>query len=304
MSPRTQRNQLRKLLLKLTLFLTPLLVLFAINYGINTHYIRTRFANLDGVRNLVAGDSHLLAGVDPSLLPACANIAQNAEPYLLTYYKLKMLVEHNPNIETVFLGFGPHNLSSLSDKKFSDTRWAYEMSKRMYPLASLTEISNLPVPIDKKVFLQAYMKNMLFYPKKKHYSNYLGHFTKRKSKLAKAEVSVVVNRHFYDTNGELGPSASSIEYLRKIIDFLTARGVKVILVNAPVHEKYRARIPLAFWDVYAKTRESLSRPDVSFFDYSGYKLPDECFSDYDHMSYKGAEILTKLLGEAVLAEQK
>ena len=58
-----------------------------------------------------------MTSLNPKLLYNTINISQGAEPYVLTYWKLKEILMLN-KIDTLILGFAPHNISEYNDKKF------------------------------------------------------------------------------------------------------------------------------------------------------------------------------------------
>src|SRR6266545_1841324 len=68
------------------------------------------------VHGLIIGDSHTMTSLNPGMLPSFVNFSQMVESYFYTYYKLKHLLEKNPQIKTVVLGYSYHNLVISQDR--------------------------------------------------------------------------------------------------------------------------------------------------------------------------------------------
>jgi hypothetical protein len=68
------------------------------------------------ITKIFIGDSHMEKAINDSLLENSVNLAQSSESLYFSYYKLKILLEHNPTIKDVYLGFSYHSVSSYYDK--------------------------------------------------------------------------------------------------------------------------------------------------------------------------------------------
>ena len=91
---------------------------FGINNVINSILISREDLHLTS-STLIMGDSRTQYSLDPHLFPSANNISQTAEPYFLTYWKLKALIDLH-EIDTVILGFAHQNISAFNDRKLSD----------------------------------------------------------------------------------------------------------------------------------------------------------------------------------------
>jgi hypothetical protein len=266
-----------------------------VNYVINKTIINRSPAMLSGY-SVVLGDSHTMTAINPQYFPKTQNIAQTAEPYIVSYLKLKELLRHN-RIDTVMLGFSFQNISSFNDKKLSDPIWSNEMFKRIYGIVSLDELMKFQrVDIDYMNYLRAYINNMLIFPKRNHLT-YIGKFSKRRGTLdtVKQHPETAIRRHFFEKEENIGISAQSIAYLDSIITLLNKKDIKLILVSTPIHKSYRKLIPNNFTLSFKSLSEQLIKRDIQVLDYSSYYMPDSCFFDYDHLNILGANEFSKVV---------
>jgi len=151
---------MRRFLIKIMVFLVPLILYFALNATLNYYLISNQKIDLGEPQVLIIGDSHPQRSINPKLFKRAQNIAQTAEPYISTYWKLKTIIKaHKP--DTILLGFAPHNISEFNDMKFSDEFWAGEMFRRIYPIAKFSEIKN-KIPVNKKLYFQTLWKQTAF----------------------------------------------------------------------------------------------------------------------------------------------
>jgi len=99
------------------LVLTIVLLVSALFYGhYKKQYLQDKNLNLGvNINTLIVGDSHAETSFDDKVILNSRNIAFHAEHYLFTYFKVKRIIEANPQIEKVILSYGPHNLSQGAD---------------------------------------------------------------------------------------------------------------------------------------------------------------------------------------------
>ena len=120
---------MEQFLRKLILFIVLPTVYFAFNASVNYLIYSSQIVDVGKPNIIVIGDSHPMAAVNTNMLDNAINISRSAEPYVLTYWKLKAILKnHIPEI--LIIGFSPHNISAFNDKKFSDPDWSSEMFKR------------------------------------------------------------------------------------------------------------------------------------------------------------------------------
>lgn len=275
--------------LKGALFVAILVSYFLINYSINKS-IATKNPPVLEATTLIMGDSHIMTALDPDQFYKAKNVAQEAEPYAATYFKLRELIKYN-RIDTLILGFSLQNLSEFNDQKFVDRFWSDELFDRIYPIVTWNDLKNYE--INTMSLVRSWVKNMLLFPKQEQHP-YLGKFSASKGMLStiKQKPTAAINRHFYYNDHESGISLSCQYYLDAIIQIAHDHHIKLILVNTPLHASYRTLVPIKFAKDFQQMESALTKKGVYIIDLSSYPLPDDQFKDYDHVNGKGVAVVT------------
>ena len=200
---------MKKFLIKIFIFVIPLVGYFILNSAINLFIIEYTGVDLGNTKVLIMGDSHPERGIDPELFEGGKNICQGDEPYILTFWKLEKILETNKP-EMVILGFSPHNISWVNDVKFSDLYWCDELFRRSYPIGKYNEVKSI-IPINFSSYYRIMWKQTSFYPKLNH-GDYIGKYSNSESSnISNFEKSI--NRHYYWKGSESAISEVSIKYL-------------------------------------------------------------------------------------------
>ena len=92
---------------------------FSLNIIINIYIYSHSYIELKHKNILIIGDSHTEKSLNPIFFHSAQNISQTAEPYILTFWKIKKIIKsYKP--DTLIIGFSPHNISAFNDQKFSN----------------------------------------------------------------------------------------------------------------------------------------------------------------------------------------
>jgi hypothetical protein len=86
-------------------------------------------------------------------------------------------------------------------------------------------------------------------------------------------------------------------WLWRILATCEARNIRVVLVNTPVHPRYRRRVPQSLVDAYDTTLHKALRafPRTRYVDLSALPLEEDFYYDGDHVNSRGALIVTRIL---------
>lgn len=240
------------------------------------------------ITRIFMGDSHIEQAINDTLLDHTVNIAQNSESLYFSYYKLKIILEQNPSIKEVYLGFSYHSVSSYYDK-FIFGEFSNAISSRYFSLLPFKE--KLKILIANRNDFFSYLKviaknDILNIWKERNILN--GGFANSFSNTKAIEESIEKRVLFqYYNEGSLNEySLINIEYLNKIEDLCTKSNVNLILVNTPVHTLYKNKIPKKFKVKFKQLSESGRFKILDLSDL----LSEEYFfiPDGDHVSQKGA----------------
>lgn len=271
----------------ITLFIA---ILELINYEIATS------ERLDSsITKIFMGDSHIEQAIDDTLLENSVNLAQNSESLYFSYYKLNILLEHNPSIKEVYLGFSYHSVSSYYDK-FIFGEFSNAISSRYFSLLPFKE--KLKILIANRNDFFSYLKVVtkndilnIWREKKTFQGGFANSFSNTKASEESIEKRVLFQ---YYNKGSLNEySLKNIEYLNKIKDLCKNSNVNLILVNTPVHKLYKNKIPKKFKIKFEQLSESTK---IKILDLSGLLSEEHFFiPDGDHVSQKGAITTTEYI---------
>lgn len=280
---------MKRFITKLIIFTSILFLIFGINLSINQYIIKNTNP-LVKADILIAGDSHLKRAIDPNLFKSCVNISQGAEPYVITYWKLKYILDHyKPKV--IILGFSHHNLSAFNDLKFHNKKWSSEMFKRSYIIENFESIDS--IEIDYMEFYKIYFKQMALFPHNKHFK-FLGKYTNN-NKTNLSNFKSAIDRHYFYKKKQLDVSQTAISYLNLIIKLCEQNDIQLLLAGSPVHEKYYNLIPESIKDKYEYEKSRLIDESIQVLDYTSRYFKDNDYLDANHLNQKGASQFTQII---------
>ncbi|PLX15019.1 MAG: hypothetical protein C0599_17680 [Salinivirgaceae bacterium] len=278
---------MRKFIKNIIFFSLIIVAYLGINFLINLYFIETHKDKLSHT-TIVMGDSHAQKLFYSKLISKnTRNIAQSAEPYIITYYKLKKILESN-TIDTLIIAFCHHNISGFNDIKFIDKTWSFEMMERSYPLTGHLLYSN-EYPVDRIGYLGTIIEEMCYYPHNTH-GRYIGKYSNWNNEEMKKDAKDATWRHFYYKKKNAGISDLSVGYLKKMVQLTKEHNINLVLMTPPVHKSYFDLIPQNFKDEFNKLKNEFESQEIPVFDDSQYHYPDTLFLNSDHLNKKGSKI--------------
>lgn len=281
-----------KFIVRILIYAGIVMAVMAGNYLFNKNYMN-RPPVLEEARVIIAGDSRIMTSIDPEKIDSSVNIAQNSESYVITYHKLKLILENNDNVEQILLGFSYPSFSAYLDGIFEDDIATADVLTRIYPLMSLEDFTVLEV--DEEKYYQVLFKNLFVYPHINH-QKYMGGFSRLEYGLDKADLESVILRHYYDEDtNNIGISPVAEKYLDSIILLAEEEEVELILVNVPLQEDYLEQIPENFREYYEEVKQECISEGVEVLDYGDLPMEDRYFKDYNHLDYEGATYFTSII---------
>ena len=282
---------MKQFLVKILFFLGFTLFYFFGNMIINYYIYSSESPVIENSSILISGDSHTQKSLNPKLFDNAQNISQSAEPYIVTYWKLKNIFKiYQP--DTLILGFAQHNIAKFNDHKFSDEKWSSEMFKRTYTIQEFKTIENV-VDINFYNFYKTLWKQTAFYPKKTH-TNYLGEYSNNRSDNV-ANWESAIRRHFYYNGKTNEVSMIAIDYLDSIINLCRKKEIAVVLASNPVSEQYLDNIPLSIMAKFNALKNKYKDGVIIFDKTSDSTYSDSLFLDADHLNEYGAKKFTSEL---------
>lgn len=275
---------MKKFITKLVIFAVPIPLYFIACVVINHSIYTSQPIDIGNSEVLILGDSHPEKSLKPSMFESAVNISQPAEQYILTYWKLRKVLETNQP-KVVILGFAPQNISAFNDLKFTHKRWAMELFKRSYSIGDFKSLYG-QVPVDYFGLMETYWRESGFFPKKDHV-HYIGKYTnKSSSDISNCEITI--ERHFYWEGMEAGVSEISVSYLDSIVSLCNDRNIQLVLSSNPVHKDYYDNIPEVIMDEYGGLLTKYEDSAIVYERTENISYPDSLFLNADHTNEYGA----------------
>lgn len=264
-----------------------IILLLSLNYINNKAMAEYKLDN--GVKSLFIGDSHIQCAINVALIPNVVNLAQSSETMFFSYFKIKYILQNNPAIKTVYLGFSYHNISTYGDE-FTYGKYSYDIASRYFfilPLEQKKEIvkHNLNQPkMLGKLLVNGF--NTL-YTEKENYSFLGGYKNGYKNVMAvKKSMDNRLDLQFYESGKLRDFSSVNVKYLNKIALLCNQKNIELVILQTPLHAYYKNHIPLKFIQKY-DALTSLYK--FKIIDLGNLILNDSCyFPNGDHVSERGA----------------
>lgn len=280
-----KQNFIRRLLI-LSIALVFLIVLFLIATTIKTKAFRID----DTIENVFMGDSHVRYAVNDSLIKLGLNLANSSESTYFSYFKLKRLLQLNPNIKTVYLGFSYHNISAYYDQY---TYGRYSVAPNYFFLLNITEQLKVMKWSFKRLF--PFLLNTLKFGTKNwmNKNTFQGGFDNPFTNVSASETTMNERLDFqYYSDGMLYSfSHLNLTYFNNIITLCNKKNVKLIILNTPLHNYYLTKVPAKFVNKYDSL---ITSKGIEVMDLSQTELADHFFQpDGDLVSREGAKETTK-----------
>jgi hypothetical protein len=238
---------------------------------------------------LFMGASHVVHGIDDSLLPQAINIAKGSERYLFTYLKLIRILENkNNNIRHIILECAPTDLSIVADQKIfsvNNEMLLYIPLYYLYFKPPEWEIySNYKYEIG-KILSQNFYKNWAF-SAKKYFSRYGGYEPRRE--IFNGEIicdeANRIDAVYYGNQ-------INIQYLKKIITICESYNISLILLYCPVYKPELYYNQEYYYSILEKEFK-----DIEYWNYSDLDIPFKFRMDPHHLNKDGAKYFTEIIG--------
>ena len=274
-----------------------IITLITITYLNNKIFIEYKLNK--NVGNIFIGDSHVQLAINDKIVKNSINLSRNSESYIFSFYKINLLLKNNPSIKKIYLGFSYHNLSSYYED-FIFGHSSKDVAPNYFFILPFSENLNfikynskeLPTYF-KNVFITGF-KNVL---SKNNKNSYLGYYENgfKSTQAIQNSMDKRLLFQFYK-NGKLNKFSNyNIHYLTKIIDLCKKNRIDLVMLNTPLHNYYKNKIPKEYIEKY---NEIININDLNVIDFNDLTLSDSCFiPDGDHISEKGALLISKYLND-------
>jgi len=285
---------MKKLFKNISLFLLIPLLYFGFNIIFNSYHIKNTKPFIPKVNYLILGDSHIQGTIDPKYFTNAVNYAKSGEPYFVTYWKLKFLIEQpQVALDTVLLGFNHHDVSANKDMALLGNG-SYDQFKRIYSIHNFSKEDSLD--IDHYKYFNILFRNVLAYPKYNHYY-FQGTYGKLNKDLTKRKLnskSYKKHPHFFLKDDIYDTSKINIKYLDSIVNLCKSKNINLLLITTPVSKGYYKNIPVKFKSKFNQIKSDYSFKGIKTHDFSQAFVEDSLFADFNHLNGKGSQLFMKM----------
>lgn len=259
------------------------------------------------IQTLVMGDSHTQTAINPDDFENMLNVSLSAEPLFCTYYKMKFILDKNPQVKTVILGCSYHNLAFTADSALFK---APVIMERYYPLL---DRQGRDILMKQSGILDYYFRYWFRLPAKPYaFTSSRGlfrnvpkedlkfwgfYYASKGSVLDTVAIKNAGHNRYYDNEGNYrGMSETMVNALFEIAEYCKNNGIQLILFNAPVHRLYAERIPEQAYNEYAGLIDSLETYfDAEYLNLFNMELPDSMYGDQDHVNASGSKLISQFI---------
>lgn len=244
---------------------------------------------------VIVGDSHLECAIDDSQMSDVVNLAKTGTSYVYSYLKVKAIIDRNPQLSTVVLGYSPAELRPdrwiwsdlwlapyLPSHLFLFDHQALLRGLRANPVGVVRNLCRTPP--EGVVAIIAYLSS------DHSLSRWGGHLPLNWTYTPKPG-----QRRATPEMGE-NPEYSQLqkEYLLKIYRMAQDNNIRLVLAYAPVLSVYAEGFSTEEMNHYRSFAQS-EMPDALLVDHSGFVCPLDHFADPHHLNIKGAKNYSKFL---------
>jgi hypothetical protein len=247
---------------------------------------------------LIVGDSRPESGLNDEILENTFNFSQSGTAYFYSYLKIRTMLEHNPHIDTIVLGFAFEDIAKPRDEWFRGPETIKFKMPKYLPLFGHQDLAALfqanPSEVAKNLHRTvvynsaAIIKFVITGQGSDHLGGYQ-YLERSKLEQAKDRLPSTIDEE------DLQLSEYQEKYLLEIYHLAQSRDVDLILLKTPIHEMKQA-IEDIYIDRFASLIEE-KMPEATIIDHSRVVIPEEGFGDLEHLNLIGAQIYSEFLKE-------
>lgn len=289
---------MKKFIKQVVIFSSLLLIIFGGAFLVSRTLVSRKmdYSLPKNIDKIIIGHSHPEVSYNDSLISNFKNCASSGCAYFYNYYLLKELVEHNPQVQTVFVEFTNNQLDTImSEWTWGDNYLPFKMQE----LEQSIDANGKKLLFAKnpggalKGYINAIRQNMLVLVKR-NYSYQHNRFGF--NYLVRDKLNEDFKKQKLDTldkNKAAEISETNLQYLDKIVKYCNEKKLQLFFVRSPLHGKY---IPKPTDEIYHNILTSRYK-NIELLDFKNFALKDEEFADLEHLNHKGAKRFSNWFNE-------
>lgn len=289
---------MKKFLLEILKF-SLILVLGASILVLGTLFLEKEFTSFEIPANktvLVMGDSKVECAVNDEILDPVYNFSQSGTAYFYTYLKARKMVNDNPQIDTLVVGYSYADLSQARDEWFKGEKYIKGKFREHFFLMNFNDLYAIFISNPLDVISSLFPIRLITPSSDQNLERWGGYLYLERDKLHEAMIRNDENQ----ADLILGYSQYQEEYLLKIYELAMDHDLNFILLTTPIHPLLEERLD-GYKDHYAEFVEE-KLPNALVINHSSLTIPEDGYGDLGHLNHQGARIYSKYLSDQLIFE--
>lgn len=290
---------MKRFLRNIVLFILPLLIIAVVfefvaesipnSYTYKRDYMEQYSAE---IQTLILGSSNAYDGLNSSVLPHAFNLANSSQTLEDDYRLLDKYIDSMDSLRTVIVGLGYHSLGATTE---DNRRTYYTIYMDLYPRWPISkyslEICN-PEMLVKKIIKYAVSRDVT---RCDSLGQRVGHTIEAAESGAewwnKDVQSLVENDRMVIGKWSMVID-ENLQYLRAIVDLCNAHNVQPVIVQMPVMEEYKRKLPEEQIALMEEVLLSLDSAAICI-DASEWEIPEDGWYNATHLTKEESVEFTK-----------
>lgn len=246
------------------------------------------------IQTLILGSSNAYDGLNPSVLPNTFNMANSSQTLEDDYRLLEKYISDMDSLQTVIVGLGYHSLGATSEEH---RRTYYTVYMDLYPRWPISkysfEVFNLEL-LTKKIIKYAVSRDVT---RCDSLGQRVGHTKEAAQSGAEwwnKGVDALVNNDRLEIGNRTLEIEENTRYLHAIVELCNAHNVQPVIVQMPVMEEYKRKLPEEQVALMEEVLQSLDSAAICI-DASEWPIPDDGWYNATHLTKEASEEFTKQL---------
>ncbi|HTN68762.1 MAG TPA: hypothetical protein VLZ33_04800 [Dysgonamonadaceae bacterium] len=286
------KSLLKHTLFKRLLILAVIFIILLVLFLFATTLKAKSFKVNDDITEIYLGDSHVRYAINDKLLTHSLNLGNSSESTYLSYFKLRQILNKNPNIKKLNLGFSYHNISKYYDD-YTFGKYSNSVAPNYFYILPYEEQLKMMKRNFKRVtlFLAHVLKSGIksWFNKNTFEGGYENSYTDVVA--IEASMDERLKLQYYTSDKLQSFSLLNITYFNKIVELCKDKNIKLVLLNTPMHSYYRPKVPKKFTEKY---NSIVSSKNLKVIDLTRLEMSVNCYQpDGDLVSKQGALETTK-----------
>lgn len=246
------------------------------------------------IQTLILGSSNAYDGLNPSVLPHAFNLANSSQTLEDDYRLLEKYISDMDSLQTVIVGLGYHSLGATSEEH---RRTYYTVYMDLYPRWPISkysfEVFNLEL-LTKKIIKYAVSRDVT---RCDSLGQRVGHTKEAADTGAEwwnKDIESLVNNDRLDIGNWTLEIEENTRYLHAIVELCNAHNVQPVIVQMPVMEEYKRKLPEEQVALMEEVLQSLDSAAICI-DASEWPIPDDGWYNATHLTKEASEEFTRQL---------